>query len=473
MSLLQDRLIALNRVAWLRRKPSAKKRARSVDRQVINRLKILAMRPLICSIGYATRGAVPGLMLTLLWTGISGAAAQKNDAQDAIPTCFAQSSSQDGNSTAGDYRLSPGDQARVLVYQREDLSGTYQIGDNGMISLPSLGRLPAAGSTLHALEKSVAETIEHSTGRTENVIIEILARRPIYIVGLVNNPGAYLFAADMTVLHAVALGGGLYRPNERAGGLIGASRESGQLNQSVLRLKQALALHARLQAERDAETVLEPPKQLVALEGEDGAQQYMNRQLRIMEIRAEARKMDELNTVSAAGFAKQEIKNLKEQVSLSADQLKLAAGELEAINTLKQKGLLRRSDLFTIQRVIANLEADRRAVQARISRAQFNLLQTEARLQLLGINQKLAIEQELNQAKFDIASNESAIQESQWIVGELISAAQQEDNKGLKSITIEYQIIRTVDKVRYKLAATELTALCPGDIVRLRPANIP
>ncbi len=470
MSLLQDRLTALNRVAWLRRIPSAKKRARSVGHQFINRLEMFAMGPLMHSIGYTTR-TLPGLMFALLCTGISGATAQQNDAQDAIPTCFAQSSSQGGNSTAGDYRLSPGDQVRVLVYQREDLSGTHQIGDDGMISLPLLGRLPAADSTLHALEKSVAEAIEHSTGRTENVIIEILARRPIYIVGLVNNPGAYPFAADMTVLHTVALGGGLYRPDERAGGLIGVSRESARLGQSVLRLKQALALHARLQVERDAETVLEPPKQLVALEGEDGAQQYMTRQLPIMEKRAEARDTQASSQVKVADLTKQEIKNLKEQVNLIADQIKLARRELEAINKLKEKGLLRRSDLFTIQRVIANLEADRRNVQARIARTQRNLLENEERRQLLGINQKLALEQELNQAKFDIASNESAIQASQWIVGELTSAAKQVD-KGLKSITIEYQIIRTVDKVRYKLAAQELTALCPGDIVRVQPAGI-
>ena len=470
MSLLQNRLTALNWVVWLRRKSSVKMRLRSIGRQFINSLEMFAMRPVICSIGYANR-AVTGLMLALLCAGISGAAAQQNDTQDANPTCFAQSSSQDGNSAAGDYRLSPGDQVRVQVYQREDLSGTHQIGDNGMISLPLLGRLPAAGSTLYALEKSVSEAIERLSERTENVIIEIPARRPIYIVGLVNNPGAYTFAADMTVLHAVALGGGMYRLDERAGGLTGASRESAQLSQSVLRLKRALALHARLQAERDAETVLEPPKQLVALEGGVGAQQYMTRQLQIMKKRAEARDTQALSQVKAAGLTKQEIKKLKEQENLIFEQIKLASGELEAINKLKQKGLIGRSDLFTIQRVIANLEADRREVQARIVRTQRNSLESEERYQLLGINQKLTLEQELIQAKFDIAANESAIQASQWIVGELTSAAQQED-KGLKSITVEYQIIRTVDKVRYKLAAQELTALCPGDIVRVQPAGI-
>ena len=159
MSLLQDRFTALNLMPWLSQKPSVKRRARSFSRQFINRLEMIAMRPLIRSIGYATRAA-PGLMLALLCTGISGATAQQNDDQNAIPTCFAQSSSQGGNSTAGDYRLSPGDQVQILVYQREDLSGTHQIGDDGLIPLPLLGRLPAAGSTLHALEKSVAEAIE-------------------------------------------------------------------------------------------------------------------------------------------------------------------------------------------------------------------------------------------------------------------------------------------------------------------------
>ena len=38
-----------------------------------------------------------------------------------------------------------------------------------------------------------------------------LERQPVYVLGPVKNPGAYKYAPGMTVLHAVALAGGLDR----------------------------------------------------------------------------------------------------------------------------------------------------------------------------------------------------------------------------------------------------------------------
>ena len=415
--------------------------------------------------------AVCAAVALLLSADSSQSMAQQSTVTNKALSCFAPADSADSGGTARNYLLSPGDQLQILVYQREDLSRTHTISEDGMVSLPLLGRLAAAGKTMLELEKLVAQTIEKITGRTEHVSIELPTRRPVYVVGLVNTPGAYAYTTDMTVLHALALSGGLFRPDERNGGLAGISRENARLGQSRLQLKQALALEARLKAELSTKKTLEAPARLVKIEGKTGAESSIARQAQIMDKRAEAHEKQIVTLQKTAELTKVEIKTLRQREKLIADQINLANEELGAVNILKQKGLLRRSDLFTMQRVIASLEADLRATQARVIGAQRRLLEGQERLQLLNINKNLNLEQELNRAENTITSTETAIRSSQWIVGEMTNLAQQEE-KDNKVATVQYQIVRTAMQRQHLLLASELTPLCPGDIVQVQPAAL-
>ena len=123
----------------------------------------------------------------------------------------------------------------------------------------------------------MAKAIEGSTGRPEDVSISLISRKPVYVVGLVNNPGAFAYAPDMTVLHAVALSGGLYRPDERQGGLTGVTRERERIGQATLRLKQALADEARIKAELNTQTALESPQRLKNISRDGEASHYIAR----------------------------------------------------------------------------------------------------------------------------------------------------------------------------------------------------
>ena len=412
--------------------------------------------------------ALPALLALTTVVAPPGATQAYADALEAM-SCYSLDDKQDG--AQRQYLLSAGDQLQILVYQREDLSGAREIGEDGMISLPLLGRLKAASIGLAELESMIAEAIEKTTGRTENVSVQLAARRPIFVLGLVNRPGSYAFLSDMMVLHAVALGGGLFRPAGGANGVIGVTRENARIGESTLRLKQNLALQARLKAELDAEPDVSPPKRLIAMEGDDGARQLMNRQTRIMKKRTKLREEQIVGLRKTAELTRKEIESLIAREKLTVDQIELAKEELGAANALKKKGLVRRSDLFTIHRVVAGLRADRRAVQGRIVAAERRLLEIEERVQLFDVTQDLGIEQELNQAEINIAATEAAIRSSQWIVGELNTLSQDSSNEN-KAITIKYQVIRSTGKRRHQFTAEELTPLCPGDIVRVQPALI-
>lgn len=113
-----------------------------------------------------------------------------------------------------DYRLGTGDKLRVIVFGEEDLSGEFDITGAGKVSLPLIGQVQAAGLTLGQFEKEVADNLANGYLTSPKISVEVLNYRPFYIIGEIDKPGQYPYTDGMTVLNAVAVGGGYtYRAN--------------------------------------------------------------------------------------------------------------------------------------------------------------------------------------------------------------------------------------------------------------------
>jgi polysaccharide export outer membrane protein len=112
-------------------------------------------------------------------------------------------------STAGPYHLGVGDQVRIITFGTQQLSGEFRVNDSGNISLPLVGAVPAAGLTPGQLESSIVNTLK-TKGLFGNpsVSVEVITYRPFFILGEVSKPGQYPYQPGMTVLTAVAVGGG-------------------------------------------------------------------------------------------------------------------------------------------------------------------------------------------------------------------------------------------------------------------------
>ena len=109
------------------------------------------------------------------------------------------------------YRLGTGDKVRVTVYNEEDLSGEYDVNDQGAVALPLIGRLSVAGKTPIEAERLITEKYAANYLVDPRVSVEVLNYRPFFIIGEVKNPGSYPYVSGMTVLNAIALAGG-YTP---------------------------------------------------------------------------------------------------------------------------------------------------------------------------------------------------------------------------------------------------------------------
>jgi polysaccharide export outer membrane protein len=109
---------------------------------------------------------------------------------------------------SGPYRLDTADVVRVLVFNQDSLSKDYSVGDNGTISVPTLGDVRARGLTTQELQKVIYDGLNNGVLVNPGVSVQLATYRPFYIVGEVNKPGQYPFTPGINVLGAVAVAGG-------------------------------------------------------------------------------------------------------------------------------------------------------------------------------------------------------------------------------------------------------------------------
>lgn len=121
-----------------------------------------------------------------------------------------------GDRIVDDYRLGAGDKVRVNVFGEEALTGEFLVSGGGMISLPLVGDIRAAGLTVAEFQRAVEEGLKQGYLLDPKVSAEVLTYRPFFVLGEVGSPGTYPYTNGLTVLNAVATAGGFtYRADTK------------------------------------------------------------------------------------------------------------------------------------------------------------------------------------------------------------------------------------------------------------------
>jgi protein involved in polysaccharide export with SLBB domain len=115
---------------------------------------------------------------------------------------------------AAAYRLGTGDKIRVTVFGEKDLSGDFDVNDQGVVALPLIGPTRLAGKTISEAETQITSSYGKDYLVNPRVNVEVLNYRPFFILGEVQKPGSYPYVNGMTVVNAVALAGG-YTPRAK------------------------------------------------------------------------------------------------------------------------------------------------------------------------------------------------------------------------------------------------------------------
>jgi polysaccharide export outer membrane protein len=112
-------------------------------------------------------------------------------------------------STPGAYRLGSGDVVRLITFGEDALTGEFRVSDSGMIALPLVGGVRAEGLSPDALAVRVGQAlVKANILRSPSVSAEVVAYRPIFVLGEVSKSGQYPYQPGMTVVTAVAVAGG-------------------------------------------------------------------------------------------------------------------------------------------------------------------------------------------------------------------------------------------------------------------------
>jgi polysaccharide export outer membrane protein len=128
-----------------------------------------------------------------------------------VLTCFQsvalRAQGESGNLDPG-YRLGPGDQIRVHVFNQDDLTGEYVLDGDGRFSMPLIGLVNANGLATHELEARLVDLYRPDYLVNPRISVEVQNYRPYYIIGEVRSPGGYPYVDGITYLNAVAIAGG-------------------------------------------------------------------------------------------------------------------------------------------------------------------------------------------------------------------------------------------------------------------------
>ena len=112
--------------------------------------------------------------------------------------------------TAPGFTIGPEDVLGVLVWREAEVAGDVTVRADGMITLPLLRDVKAAGLTPNDLAEQIQESLrEYITDASVTVVVRQMNSRRAFITGEVAKPGAYPLTAPTTVMQLIALAGGL------------------------------------------------------------------------------------------------------------------------------------------------------------------------------------------------------------------------------------------------------------------------
>jgi protein involved in polysaccharide export with SLBB domain len=375
---------------------------------------------------------------------------------------------------AEEYTLGAGDKLRIKVNEWPDISGEYLVSPAVTVSLPLIGELQVAGVTTRELMKTISERVAASAKLASNpsCTVEVVTFRPFFVLGDVQKPGEYAYRPGLTVLQAVSVAGGYYRPTETAFRLErDAIAARGEILVRAREMKALTARIARLEAEQKNAAMTPFPG------GLDNSPGSPDRAL-----------IDEENTILAANnkaladtqemldrYVKlytQEIETVKIQIASENRQHAAVNEEFEGLKTLAEKGLTSLSRRLVSERALAQIESTIQGLEATILRARQNISQTEQR-RIETINARTdRINRELQEARAKAKDTDYQLKTARNLLleAEVVAPALYATNRDAKR-QAKFIIARSKNGETSEMNVESTASVLPGDVLTIDRAS--
>jgi polysaccharide export outer membrane protein len=136
-----------------------------------------------------------------------------------IPTIVANAADTPAAAPAlADYVIGPGDVLAISVWKDDALTRQVTVLPDGRIAFPLIGQLLAGGRTVEELTREIEQKLaRYVPDLTLSVSVQQVNSMWIFVIGRVNSPGRFALNADVNVLQALAMAGGLNQFAKRGG----------------------------------------------------------------------------------------------------------------------------------------------------------------------------------------------------------------------------------------------------------------
>lgn len=108
------------------------------------------------------------------------------------------------------YVVGPDDVLAILFWREKDLSVEVAVRPDGMITLPLINDLKAAGLTPDDLRTAITQAASrYVEDPNVTVVVKQINSRKVFVTGQIAKPGTYGLSGPTTVLQMIATAGGL------------------------------------------------------------------------------------------------------------------------------------------------------------------------------------------------------------------------------------------------------------------------
>ncbi len=146
------------------------------------------------------------LMFVILAPGLLCSAQNQGPAASPAPAAPVQQAAA-ANDT---YVIGGNDVLAITVWKEPTLSGSILVRPDGMISIPLVGDVQAAGLTpLHLADQLTIKLKKYVQDPNVSVVVTAIHSKLVYMIGEVGRTGPLEMTPDMTLLEAISSAGGL------------------------------------------------------------------------------------------------------------------------------------------------------------------------------------------------------------------------------------------------------------------------
>ena len=107
------------------------------------------------------------------------------------------------------YWVKPGDVLRISVWGEPELQDTVLVTPDGTFSFPLVGHVDAKEKTAAQLQETVKQRLaKYISAPAVTVSLQEINGNTIYVIGQVNQPGAFVMTISVDVMQALSMAGG-------------------------------------------------------------------------------------------------------------------------------------------------------------------------------------------------------------------------------------------------------------------------